>query len=98
MKGRLRDPVTTAYNRRGRERMPRVVHFEIPVNDIDRSIAFYQKVIALDPNHLEANNSLGAAYAKKGDRSGVLRQIERLKTLHRDDLADQLIRILPPTP
>ena len=24
--------------------MPRVVHFEIPVNDIDRSIAFYQKV------------------------------------------------------
>ena len=24
--------------------MPRVVHFEIPVNDIDRSIAFYEKI------------------------------------------------------
>ena len=24
--------------------MPRVVHFEIPVDDIDRSIAFYEKV------------------------------------------------------
>lgn len=24
--------------------MPRVIHFEIPVDDIDRSIAFYEKV------------------------------------------------------
>ena len=24
--------------------MPRVVHFEIPVSDVDRSIAFYEKV------------------------------------------------------
>lgn len=61
--------------------------------DYDKAIQFYQEAIQLAPGYADVYNNLGAAYGLKGDRIGLAKQIEKLRALRRDDLADQLERV-----
>jgi len=58
--------------------------------EYDRAIAAYQKAIQLDPDYVKAHSNLAMAYLAKKDKTGLTRQVERLKKLGRRDLAEEL--------
>lgn len=58
--------------------------------DLDKEIEYCRKAIQLDPTHAYAHLNLGIAYGRKGNDIRVLKQIEKLRTLKREDLVIQL--------
>ena len=58
--------------------------------DFDTEIVWYQRALSLDPGIEEAYTNLGLAYTDKKDFPSAFVQVQKLKDLHRYDLATQL--------
>ena len=56
---------------------------------VDRAIASYEKAVALDPDDAKTHHNLAVAYHRRGNRMGALKQVDRLRALHRPDLVAQ---------
>lgn len=51
------------------------------LHDYDRAIAFYQKALAVDPNHTGANEYLGEAYVELGRIDKAKERLAKLEAL-----------------
>ncbi|HNV86940.1 MAG TPA: tetratricopeptide repeat protein [Candidatus Omnitrophota bacterium] len=58
--------------------------------EYDKAIENYRTVLRIQPDHVGANNNLGITYLKKGDKDLALKQVEALKGIKQDALADRL--------
>jgi Flp pilus assembly protein TadD len=52
--------------------------------DLQKSLAHFQKAIALDPGYASAYNGLGAAYSQAGDVEGAIRSWEKAVEINPD--------------
>ncbi len=58
--------------------------------DYKKAIDYYQRTIKINPNFIDAHINLGYIYRTKGDTQDVLRQVNELRKLKKDDLANEL--------
>ena len=49
--------------------------------DIEKSIAFYKKSVAIDPSYPEANRELGLVYYKQGDKTFAKKFLQKYLSL-----------------
>ena len=61
---------------------------------IDKAIVLYQELISEYPDNAELYWRLGIAYYSSGDKLNARKQIQRLKKLKKDKLADDLQQLL----
>jgi cytochrome c-type biogenesis protein CcmH/NrfG len=64
-------------------------------NRLNESLAAYGKALSIDPKHLGANEYLGQAYLKQGDKGRAQEQLQKLQALcgtcqESDDLASAI--------
>ncbi len=62
--------------------------------DYDKAITYCLKAIQRDPSHTGAHSNLGIAYVGRRDIAGSLKQVSRLRALHREDLAERLEQMI----
>ena len=59
----------------------------------DKAIEAFSKAIQIDPRNYEAIYQLGVVYNTKKDKAGTLQQVDRLKSLSRNELARKLAKL-----
>jgi len=59
-------------------------------SEYDKAIEVYQQALKMKPEHVGANNNLGITYLKKGDKESALKQVEALKNIKQEALAERL--------
>ena len=60
----------------------------------DKAIKLYRQIIINDPKNANAHWYLGLSYFSKSNKFGALRQVSELRKLGKDDLADELDKLI----
>lgn len=50
----------------------------------ERAVGWFEKLLAVNPNHLQGNMLLGVAYMNRGEKDKARQQFEKVKTLDSD--------------
>ncbi|MCI0664137.1 MAG: tetratricopeptide repeat protein [Acidobacteria bacterium] len=67
----------------------------LSLKEVEEAIPYLESALALDPNSMESNYSLGQAWQRKGDRQKAVEYIQKFQELkRREELAGEIERTL----